>query len=72
MGSSGLLNVNEVVAPVSWFGGESRKFDSQVFGAFRGMVMVASGSLDLVFTKTSKVLQCLVGIFCDFSQCSDY
>lgn len=43
-----------------------------MFGAFRGMVMVASGSLDLVFTKTSKVLQCLVGIFCDFSQCSDY
>ncbi|KAH8488306.1 hypothetical protein H0E87_024102 [Populus deltoides] len=49
-----------------------KKFDSQVFGAFRGMVMVASGSLDLLFTKTSKVLQCLVGISCDFSQCSDY
>ncbi|KAG6749282.1 hypothetical protein POTOM_046326 [Populus tomentosa] len=31
-----------------------KKFDSQVFGAFRGMAMVASGSLDLLFTKTSK------------------
>lgn len=50
---------------------KAENFDSRVLGASRGTVMVASGSLNLIFTKTSKVLQCLVGVSCDFSHCSD-